>query len=459
MDETSGRQPRRLRAALAVLATVASIETADAGAGIESCCADLEERIAELEATAARKGNRKLELSISGQVNEAILFWDDGRESNATLITNDSSRTRLRFEGDARISSDWKAGYHLEIGFRSANSKRFLQDDPSNGSGIDLRHSYWFIESKTFGRLSLGHTGGAAEGVTEINLAQTKAVAKHSDMEDLGLGLAMRLSNGLYSNGSGTSTAGAFTWRRLIRDSGVQPGEGRRAEIVKYETPKWNGFTVVANWGEDDFWETGIRYKGEVAGFRIAAGIAYGENSEMKTASSNVGIDCMAQNAAGIPAGSGRDAHCSQWGGSVSIMHAETGLYANVAAGETHDDLIRAAAPAFATADPTSSFWAVEAGIERDVFKDAVPVFGKTTLFGQYYDLDGGASARTTFAGDAILATGLTSYGGGIVQSIVDKEMQLYALARRYRGSVTTSAGSPGLKPLDIYMAGAIVRF
>ena len=34
------------------------------------CCADLEERVAELEATTARKGNRKVSLSIYGQVND-----------------------------------------------------------------------------------------------------------------------------------------------------------------------------------------------------------------------------------------------------------------------------------------------------------------------------------------------------------------------------------------------------
>ena len=36
------------------------------------CCADLEERVAELEATTVRKGNRKVSLSISGQVNTTV---------------------------------------------------------------------------------------------------------------------------------------------------------------------------------------------------------------------------------------------------------------------------------------------------------------------------------------------------------------------------------------------------
>ena len=57
-----------LTASALALSTV-SAQAADLGG---NCCADLEERIAELEATTARKGNRKVCLEISGQVNEAL---------------------------------------------------------------------------------------------------------------------------------------------------------------------------------------------------------------------------------------------------------------------------------------------------------------------------------------------------------------------------------------------------
>jgi hypothetical protein len=58
-------------AALAVLgAGPAPASAADLGG---SCCADLEEREAELEATASRKGQReKVELKISGFVGRAL---------------------------------------------------------------------------------------------------------------------------------------------------------------------------------------------------------------------------------------------------------------------------------------------------------------------------------------------------------------------------------------------------
>ncbi|MBS0235356.1 MAG: porin, partial [Proteobacteria bacterium] len=53
--------------------TTSSASAADLGG---NCCADLEERIAELEATTARKGNRKVSLTVSGWVGQQVMWWD-----------------------------------------------------------------------------------------------------------------------------------------------------------------------------------------------------------------------------------------------------------------------------------------------------------------------------------------------------------------------------------------------
>src|SRR5665647_3033794 len=60
-----------------------SASAADLGG---NCCADLEERIAELEATTVRKGNRKVSLTISGWVAEQVMYWDDGFEQNEPVV-------------------------------------------------------------------------------------------------------------------------------------------------------------------------------------------------------------------------------------------------------------------------------------------------------------------------------------------------------------------------------------
>src|SRR5215469_4548144 len=80
------------------------------------CCADLEERVAELEATTARKGNRKVSLTISGWVAEQIVGWDDGVEQNAYVGgIGTTLGTNVKFTGQASIAPGWTAGYVLHL--------------------------------------------------------------------------------------------------------------------------------------------------------------------------------------------------------------------------------------------------------------------------------------------------------------------------------------------------------
>ncbi|HWE17338.1 MAG TPA: hypothetical protein VG758_09165, partial [Hyphomicrobiaceae bacterium] len=82
-------------AALAgVLLNAASAQAADLGG---NCCADLEERVAELEATTVRKGNRRVSLTLSGQVNRSVLYWNDDFDADVYSVDNAISNSRFRF--------------------------------------------------------------------------------------------------------------------------------------------------------------------------------------------------------------------------------------------------------------------------------------------------------------------------------------------------------------------------
>ncbi|HWK32692.1 MAG TPA: hypothetical protein VNR51_03305, partial [Hyphomicrobium sp.] len=131
-----------------------------------TCCSDLERRIEGLEARTATRGNRTVSLQISGLVNSAVMTWDDGRERNAYVVTNDNQRTRFSFVGKAAIDKTWEAGYALDIGVRTANSKlvnqfadRGFSSRPPNG--FDLRSSAWFLRNKRYGTAFLGTTFAA----------------------------------------------------------------------------------------------------------------------------------------------------------------------------------------------------------------------------------------------------------------------------------------------------------
>src|SRR5947207_8173234 len=90
-----------------------SAKAADLGG---DCCADLEERVAELEATTARKGNRKMSLTITGQVNRLVMYWDDGHTRGTFYgIDNVNSSSRFSFLGEANATPWLKFGFEIMI--------------------------------------------------------------------------------------------------------------------------------------------------------------------------------------------------------------------------------------------------------------------------------------------------------------------------------------------------------
>ena len=79
------------------------------------CCDDLEQRLAELEATSVRSGTNKLSFRLYGQVNRALLLWKDGFDSSDHVVDNNTSSSRFGFVGQATIKPGLTAGYRLEI--------------------------------------------------------------------------------------------------------------------------------------------------------------------------------------------------------------------------------------------------------------------------------------------------------------------------------------------------------
>jgi|SRR5689334_1355086 len=99
---------------LAVLGLFVGVGTSQASDLGGNCCAELEERIAELEATTARKGNGKMSLTISGQLDRAVVWYDDGRSSGAYYgLDNTNSSSRFTFSGSAKVTPKVSMGFEI----------------------------------------------------------------------------------------------------------------------------------------------------------------------------------------------------------------------------------------------------------------------------------------------------------------------------------------------------------
>ena len=159
-----------------------SAKAADLGG---DCCADLEERVAELEATTARKGNRKMSLTITGQVHRLVLWWDDGHSSRTYYgIDSTNSSSRFSLLGSAKINPKVSMGFEImieiEAGGTSSKVNQFDEDGKVgnqisgtaapggsfNQSNVDAymgdaRRVAWWLEHKDLGRLTIGRYDSA----------------------------------------------------------------------------------------------------------------------------------------------------------------------------------------------------------------------------------------------------------------------------------------------------------
>jgi predicted porin len=159
------------------------VKAADLGG---DCCADLEDRVAELEATTVRKGNKKVSVTLYGQVNRAALFWDDGAETNAYVVDNNYESSRFGVKGNAKTGlGDWVAGYRLEVEPTGANSARLDQFDDDNADdsagSLFVRHSFMYLSSKKHGEVRLGLTATPIYNITKDTNVTELEDTEHGD--------------------------------------------------------------------------------------------------------------------------------------------------------------------------------------------------------------------------------------------------------------------------------------
>ncbi len=443
---------RTALAAVAASFAATSAMAADLGG---NCCADLEERIAELEATTVRKGNRKVSLTLSGWVHQSILFWDDGFERNTYYGSNNiNTSSRFRLVGQAKIDAEWSAGYLIEMEpLGKSNTSANNQLDQNNGrTDVNTRHSTWWIDSKRLGRVWVGLTSSATDGIEAITLANTNFVANQK------VGLLM---GGFRARGT-DGTLFDRSWSNILggNNGKMSLGSETRYNVVKYISPTVAGFIFGATVGEDDYWDVGLKYANEFNGVRVAAGIGYAQvtdANENNSAGSNHWNGC-ADNV------TNNDRDCSSLAMSGSLMHVPTGLFVSAGYERREDDGRARLFGTTAGFSDEDTHWHVNAGIERNFFG-----IGKTTFYGEYIamsstPLSNGGVTRVGGGGTPIIVDAdVDVWGLGIVQTIDAAAMDLYIGFRNHSADVMVNdAGTLAKADLEDFQqinVGGVIKF
>lgn len=422
-----------LRASLCAPIFLSSLLLAHAGRAADlggDCCADLEERIAELEATTARKGNRKVSLTVAGQVNHAVMFWNDGYERNAYVVGNKNDQSNFSFQGDAEIAKGLKAGYAMTIRLKDNLSDEFNQDSDDGEAGFVIWESYWFLESEKLGKLSIGQVSRVSDTAPESDLSEAN-LPGYAGVQDMGGGFFLRFKSGALSGITLGDVYNHFN--------------GDTANVVRYDTSAIAGLVFSASYGEDDIWDVGAKYEGSFNSIKLAASIAYTHATDEN------GLD-----------GGGDSSHKTLVG-SLAVLHEPSGLNALISAGNrSFDDPVLDIDGNPRTPEDASFIYAKLGWIAKLNKLGPTAFYGEYGRFHDFITAGDATDLEAALAGGTITGNSAQVWGVGVVQHIEAAEMQVYIGYRHHDFDfdvVGAPVATPGIESFQSVVMGSKISF
>ena len=216
-------------------------------------------------------GNDRVQVTLSGQVNRLVLAHGDGSGKVDTYFAdNNVSSTRLRALGSARLDQGLTVVSAVEFDLRSNSSAQVTRQSVNNNGGdtpvlgpFRVRRAEVGLQSTQFGSLLLGRGSTFSDGIAEFDLSGTD-IAFYSYLPD---------------SGGSLQFANRARPRRRAADPTISQVyddyDGPRDDRIRYDSPVWRGFNVGGSVAQGGFADFGVRYAGEIAGTKIAAGAAY----------------------------------------------------------------------------------------------------------------------------------------------------------------------------------------
>ena len=220
-----------------------------------------------------------VDVGLSGQINRAAMYVDDGTTGKWFFVDNENSSTRFRFTGDNEFENSWKVGIVWEVEMQSNSSNEVSMDESDIGDVKLKERKLEFWVGHEYGKLWMGQGDMASNSTAEVDLSGT-TVAAYSSPADI---------------------AGAFEFQDNGAGIGVTVGGSRsnfdglsRQDRVRYDTPKFAGFYGSASVAGDSRWDAALRYSGDFGWAKLAAAGAYADlGTSEKASATNVGKDAI----------------------------------------------------------------------------------------------------------------------------------------------------------------------
>jgi hypothetical protein len=218
----------------------------------------------------------QVKLRVSGQINRAVVFADDGFQTQTRHVDVDFSSSRFRWQADAKVNNDIKIGGVIEVqvepnsnfGNRGGGDQDTESGTESNtNSRLSPRKVEFWIHHNQFGRVYVGKGDPGSNGSNNTTAHAGGVAMLNSSTALVYGGLEFKTARG-----SGATSA---TVNQVNSDlDGLT-----RANRIRYDTPVFAGFQGRVSHLDAGSYDLTLLYNGKILDSKVKAALAYSDSS------------------------------------------------------------------------------------------------------------------------------------------------------------------------------------
>jgi hypothetical protein len=247
------------------------------------------------------------EVNFYGQLNLAYQSFNDGDETTSGIVDNGNWNTRLGFTITQPLENS-TIRYRFETGLGLRNSAAISQEFEPDWIDWQRTSLRWFEAAfdTEYGTLSLGQGSTASDGTAGLDDSFTFHAGATDSSDGFG-SFRFRDGNGDLTDVTVGQVNNSFDGARRFR--------------IRYDTPVYEGVMLSTSYGQNiltsgddtDYYDVAIRWTGDLGDFSVRSAVGYQWLDDPKGENTR------------------------RLAGSVSVVHAPTGLNFAFSAGEQID--------------------------------------------------------------------------------------------------------------------------
>ena len=216
-------------------------------------------------ASIAPMAAQALDVSVSGHVNRAIRFADNGVDSDVQHVDGSASKSRFRLTAEGEVMAGLTAGAHIEYGSSNNAGGGLDVDNADNKASFDARHSLLYLSGE-FGKITLGNAPSAGNGIMWTSHNGAWMGTEYSPDTNSGLGV-------MSTDGSASGYS-VFSFFPSVNTP--------RMNTLRYDTPSIGPVSLSASIQKDSAdshdWHFGASLSHDVGAANVIGGLLYEED-------------------------------------------------------------------------------------------------------------------------------------------------------------------------------------